>query len=57
MARSACVNDIQRNADRNRLAVLMYHGVVEQPLSPFCWHQLDVGAFERQVEGRPPPAR
>ena len=28
----------RRNSDR--LLVLMYHGVVENELEPFCWHQL-----------------
>ena len=34
---------------RHQLPVLMYHGVVPKPLTPFCWHQLDVDAFERQM--------
>jgi peptidoglycan/xylan/chitin deacetylase (PgdA/CDA1 family) len=38
-----------RRRNRFRLPVLMYHGVVERPLEPFCWHQLDAQAFERQV--------
>ena len=38
-----------RRRNRRRLPVLMYHGVVDRPLSPFCWHQLDVKAFERQL--------
>jgi len=35
--------------DGTRLAVLMYHGVVEEPLEPFCWHQLPLGHFEAQM--------
>ncbi len=34
---------------RRRLAILMYHGLVERRLEPFCWHQLPLEAFERQV--------
>jgi len=34
---------------RTRLTLLMYHGVVEAALSPFCWHMLPLGAFERQI--------
>ena len=33
-----------------RLPVLMYHGVVPSPLQPFCWHQLDLAAFEQQMD-------
>ena len=35
--------------DGTRLAVLMYHGVVEEPLAPFCWHQLPLARFEAQM--------
>jgi peptidoglycan/xylan/chitin deacetylase (PgdA/CDA1 family) len=28
----------------------MYHGVSDAPLSPACWHQLDVESFRRQME-------
>ena len=38
-----------RRRNRARLPVLMYHGVVERRLEPFCWHQLELGAFERQL--------
>ena len=38
-----------RRRHRNRLPILMYHGVVERPLVPACWHQLDVGSFRRQI--------
>jgi len=34
---------------RNLLLVLMYHGVVETELSPFCWHQLARERFRRQI--------
>ena len=35
---------------RRRLPILMYHGVVERPLVPFCWHVLDLAAFAAQLE-------
>lgn len=35
--------------NRRRLPILMYHGLVERPLSPRCWHQLDVASFRRQI--------
>ena len=35
--------------NRDRLPVLMYHGVVPHPLAPFCWHQLPLAHFERQM--------
>ncbi len=34
---------------RNTLAIVMYHGVVAEPLVPFCWHQVPLAAFERQM--------
>lgn len=36
--------------NQGRLPVLMYHGVVPHALTPFCWHQLDLAAFERQMQ-------
>lgn len=38
-----------RERNRRRLLVLMYHGVSRSVLSPFCWHQLPVDAFRRQL--------
>jgi peptidoglycan/xylan/chitin deacetylase (PgdA/CDA1 family) len=38
-----------RRRNRDRLLILMYHGVVEEGLEPFCWHQLPVRAFRRQM--------
>ena len=34
---------------RGRLSILMFHGVVERALEPFCWYQLAVADFERQM--------
>ncbi len=39
-----------RRLRRHDLAVLMYHGLAERALDPFCWHVLDVARFRRQVE-------
>jgi peptidoglycan/xylan/chitin deacetylase (PgdA/CDA1 family) len=36
--------------NRRRLPILMYHGLVERPLVPFCWHMLDIAAFTAQLE-------
>lgn len=36
--------------NRRRLPILMYHGVVERPLAPFCWHALDLASFTAQLE-------
>jgi len=38
-----------RRGTRHRLRILMYHGVVERPVRPFCWHQLSVDRFFRQL--------
>lgn len=38
-----------RRRNRDRLLVLMYHGVVEQALEPFCWHQLPLEQFSDQM--------
>ncbi len=38
-----------RFRNRNKLLILMYHGVVRERLTPFCWHQLPVHAFRQQL--------
>ena len=43
------VGRMLRRRHRDRLLVLMYHGVVEEALEPFCWHQLPLDAFRRQM--------
>ncbi|MFV1959746.1 MAG: polysaccharide deacetylase family protein, partial [Planctomycetota bacterium] len=53
LSRLAClfgVDALLRRLRRGRLVVLMFHGVVAEPLAPFCWHQLPVEAFGRQME-------
>lgn len=39
-----------RRIRSGRLAILMYHGVEPQRVSPSCWHVLDTAAFRRQLE-------
>lgn len=39
-----------RRRNRKRLAILMYHGVDAEPLSPHCWHVLNEEAFRRGLE-------
>lgn len=52
LARVLCATPLPalaRARRRDALPVLMYHGVVERPLSPACWHQLPLDAFRRQM--------
>jgi hypothetical protein len=39
-----------RRRHRDRLAIVMFHGVENRPLSPPCWHVLDSARFRRQLE-------
>ena len=39
-----------RRRHRNLLAIVMFHGVEDRPLSPPCWHVLDSARFRRQLE-------
>jgi peptidoglycan/xylan/chitin deacetylase (PgdA/CDA1 family) len=41
---------LARRRNRRRLAILMFHGVEAQPLSPACWHVLDVAALRRALQ-------
>ncbi|BBX70975.1 polysaccharide deacetylase [Mycolicibacterium psychrotolerans] len=50
---AACLSGLTvfyRWRNRNRLAILMYHGVEQHPLRPDCWHVLDVEVFRRQLD-------
>lgn len=38
-----------RAKNRNRLLILMYHGVSGRPLAPACWHQMPLASFARQM--------
>jgi peptidoglycan/xylan/chitin deacetylase (PgdA/CDA1 family) len=53
IARLLCfagVPALARLRNRRRLAILMFHGVEHEPLSPACWHVLDVVSLRRQLE-------
>jgi peptidoglycan/xylan/chitin deacetylase (PgdA/CDA1 family) len=39
-----------RRRHRDRLAILMFHGVEDEPLSPACWHVLGSALYRRQLE-------
>ncbi len=48
-----CVSGVaafSRWRNRKRLAILMFHGIEQQPLSPACWHVLDVDTFRRELD-------
>jgi peptidoglycan/xylan/chitin deacetylase (PgdA/CDA1 family) len=38
-----------RRARKGGLAILMFHGIEPEPVSPPCWHVLDVPTFRRQM--------
>ncbi|MBW0014547.1 polysaccharide deacetylase family protein [Mycobacterium sp.] len=39
-----------RRRHHDLLAILMFHGVEDEPLSPACWHVLGRSLFRRQLE-------
>jgi peptidoglycan/xylan/chitin deacetylase (PgdA/CDA1 family) len=41
---------VARRRHRDRLAILMFHGVEDQPLSPPCPHVVDVARYRRQLD-------
>lgn len=41
---------LARRRRRGQLAILMYHGIEAEQLSPPCWHVLDAAMFRRQLE-------
>ncbi|MEZ0353696.1 polysaccharide deacetylase family protein [Mycobacterium sp. pR1184] len=41
---------LARRRHRDSLAIVMFHGVEDQPLSPACWHVLDLAMYRRQLE-------
>lgn len=44
------VAEFTRPRQRGQLAILMYHGIAAEPLSPPCWHVVDTAAFRAQME-------
>jgi peptidoglycan/xylan/chitin deacetylase (PgdA/CDA1 family) len=47
---TASVPALSRRLQRRRLAILMFHGIEAQPVSPPCWHVLDAPTLRRQLE-------
>ena len=46
---AAGVTELARRRHRGQLAILMFHGVEAEPLSPPCWHVLDAETLRRQL--------
>ena len=47
---AAGVTTLCRRKNRGKIRILMYHGVVPAEMEPFCWTQLPVRRFERQLK-------
>lgn len=47
---AAGVPALTRLRHRNALAIVMFHGVEDQPLSPPCWHVGSSAVYRRQLE-------
>lgn len=47
---AAGIPALARRRHRDRLAIVMFHGVEDEPLSPPCWHVLDSAMYRRQLE-------
>lgn len=47
---AAGLSKLGRRQNRRRLAILMFHGVEPEPLSPPCWHVLDAATLRRQLD-------
>ncbi|MCV7408795.1 polysaccharide deacetylase [Mycobacterium florentinum] len=47
---AAGVPTLARRRHRDTLAIVMFHGVEDEPLSPACWHVLDSAMYRRQLE-------
>ncbi|OSC28843.1 polysaccharide deacetylase [Mycobacterium vulneris] len=46
---AAGVPALARLRHRDRLAIVMFHGVEDKALSPACWHVLDAALYRRQL--------
>ena len=44
------VAEFTRPRQRVQLAILMYHGIAPEPLSPRCWHVVGAALFRQQME-------
>jgi peptidoglycan/xylan/chitin deacetylase (PgdA/CDA1 family) len=47
---AAGVPAFARRRHRDLLAIVMFHGVEDEPLSPACWHVLDSAMYRRQLD-------
>ncbi|MGV7852720.1 polysaccharide deacetylase family protein, partial [Mycobacterium kansasii] len=47
---AAGVPALARRRHRDLLAIVMFHGVEDEPLSPPCWHVLGSQLYRRQLE-------
>jgi len=47
---AAGVPAFARRRHRDLLAIVMFHGVEDEPLSPACWHVLGAALYRRQLE-------
>src|SRR5207245_2742930 len=48
--RFPAISRLARDLQSGSIAIVMYHGVVRQPLPVFNWCQLDAVLFEEQIE-------
>jgi peptidoglycan/xylan/chitin deacetylase (PgdA/CDA1 family) len=44
------VTEFTRPRQRGQVAILMYHGIAPEPLSPRCWHVVGAAMFRQQME-------
>ncbi|HHT9125414.1 MAG TPA: polysaccharide deacetylase family protein [Candidatus Brocadiia bacterium] len=44
------VHELFRFLNRQKVVIILYHGVVEKKLNPFSWTQMPLQKFERQIE-------
>lgn len=44
------IHELFRFLNRKKVVVIMYHGVVDEELSPFAWTQIPLQKFEQQIE-------
>lgn len=47
---AAGIPAVARRRHRDMLAILMFHGVEDRPLSPPCWHVNDAALYRRQLD-------
>ena len=45
-----CVSALFRLSQRGKITIFMYHGICEKEQVPFCWWQLPVDKFRKQLD-------